>query len=92
MALLVFLAAAAGAGVVAADLGLGRLDRRRALAQRLRVHPVPGDLLELRLLGERQLLVAFTVVSGEIDGGMVGLWAGNNSEGEYANLRLTPLK
>lgn len=27
---------------------------------------------------------------GEYDRGMVGLWAGNNSDGDFANLRITP--
>jgi len=27
---------------------------------------------------------------GQLDRAMVGLWAGNNSDGDYANLRITP--
>ena len=29
---------------------------------------------------------------GQLDRGMVGLWTGNNSEGDFANLRITPAK
>jgi hypothetical protein len=29
---------------------------------------------------------------GKDDRGMVGLWAGNNSDGDFANLRITPMK
>ena len=29
---------------------------------------------------------------GNLRGGMVGLWAGNGSDGDFANLRLTPAK
>jgi hypothetical protein len=29
---------------------------------------------------------------GQLDRGMVGLWAGNNSDGDFANLRITPTK
>ena len=29
---------------------------------------------------------------GTLDRGLVGLWAGNNSEGDFANLRITPSK
>jgi hypothetical protein len=27
---------------------------------------------------------------GTLDRGMVGLWVGNNSDGDFANLRITP--
>jgi hypothetical protein len=29
---------------------------------------------------------------GASDGGMIGLWVGNNSDGDFANLRVTPAK
>jgi hypothetical protein len=29
---------------------------------------------------------------GTLDRGMVGLWVGNNSDGDFANLRITPTK
>jgi hypothetical protein len=29
---------------------------------------------------------------GQLDHGMVGLWVGNNSDGDFANLRITPAK
>jgi hypothetical protein len=29
---------------------------------------------------------------GTLDRGMVGLWVGNNSDGDFANLRITPVK
>lgn len=29
---------------------------------------------------------------GQLDRGMVGLWVGNNSDGDFANLRITPAK
>jgi hypothetical protein len=29
---------------------------------------------------------------GSLDRGMVGLWVGNNSDGDFANLRITPMK
>jgi hypothetical protein len=29
---------------------------------------------------------------GQLDRGMVGLWTGNNSDGDFANLRITPAK
>ena len=29
---------------------------------------------------------------GALDGGLVGLWVGNNSDGDFANLRITPAK
>ena len=29
---------------------------------------------------------------GRLDRGMVGLWTGNNSDGDFANLRITPMK
>jgi hypothetical protein len=29
---------------------------------------------------------------GQLQRGAVGLWVGNNSDGDFANLRVTPLK
>jgi len=29
---------------------------------------------------------------GSLDRGLIGLWAGNNSDGDFANLRITPMK
>jgi hypothetical protein len=29
---------------------------------------------------------------GQLDRGMIGLWVGNNSDGDFANLRVTPAK
>jgi hypothetical protein len=29
---------------------------------------------------------------GQLDGGMVGLWTGNTSDGDFSNLRITPMK
>jgi hypothetical protein len=43
------------------------------------VGPVTTPTLEVRKLGQ-------------LERGMVGLWAGNNSDGDYANLRITPGK
>ena len=43
------------------------------------VGPVKSPTLEVRKLGQ-------------LDRGMVGLWTGNNSEGDFANLRITPAK
>jgi hypothetical protein len=41
--------------------------------------PVKSPTLEVRKLGQ-------------LDRGLVGLWVGNNSEGDFANVRLTPGK
>ena len=43
------------------------------------VGPAKSPTLEARKLGRH-------------DRGMIGLWAGNNSDGDFANLRLTPMK
>jgi len=29
---------------------------------------------------------------GSSDGGMIGLWVGNNSDGDFADLKITPAK
>ena len=43
------------------------------------VGPVKSPTLEVRKLGQQ-------------DRGMIGLWAGNNSDGDFANLRITQMK
>jgi hypothetical protein len=43
------------------------------------VGPVKSPTLEVRKLGQH-------------DRGMIGLWAGNTSDGDFANLRITPMK
>ena len=43
------------------------------------VGPVKTPTLEVRKLGQ-------------LERGLVGVWAGNNSEGEYANVRITPAR
>ena len=63
---------------------------------------VPTDWVPLRVVvsGAKVQIFAGSVTSpalevrklGQLDRGLVGLWAGNNSEGDYANLRLTPAK
>jgi len=42
------------------------------------VGPVQSPTLEVRKLGQH-------------DRGMIGLWTGNNSDGDFANLRITPM-
>ena len=55
----------------------------RVVVQGPRVHIFVGAVkeptLEVRKLGQLQ-------------GGMVGLWTGNTSDGDFANLRITPMK
>jgi hypothetical protein len=51
----------------------------KARAIQVFVGPVKSPTLEVRKLGPQ-------------DRGMVGLWTGNNSEGDFANLRVTPRK
>ena len=63
---------------------------------------VPTDWVRLRLVvdGQRVRIYAGPVSTptlevrrlGKLDGGMVGLWTGNNSEGDFANLTITPAK
>lgn len=43
------------------------------------VGPVKSPTLEARKLGQ-------------LDRGMIGLWTGNGSDGDFANLRITPMK
>ena len=63
---------------------------------------VPTDWIRLRVLvdGNRVRVhvgptkqVALEVRKlGQLDGGQVGLWVGNNSGGDFANLVITPTK
>jgi hypothetical protein len=43
------------------------------------VGPAKSAALEVRKLGQQ-------------DRGLIGLWTGNNSDGDFANLRITPAK
>ena len=62
----------------------------------------PEDWVRLRITvdGSRVQIYAGQVTTptlevrklGQLDGGMVGLWLGNNSEGDFANLTITPAK
>jgi hypothetical protein len=62
----------------------------------------PGDWVPLRVVvdGSKIQIYAGTVKSptlevrklGSLDRGMVGLWVGNNSDGDFSNLRITPAK
>jgi hypothetical protein len=63
---------------------------------------VPTDWVPLRVVvkGRQIQIYVGSVTSptlevrklGAADRGMVGLWAGNNSDGDFANLRITPMK
>jgi hypothetical protein len=63
---------------------------------------VPTDWVPLRVVVKRRQIQIYvgSVTSptlevrklGAADRGMVGLWAGNNSDGDFANLRITPMK
>jgi hypothetical protein len=62
----------------------------------------PTDWLPLKVVvkGGRVQVFAGAVTSptmevrklGQLDRGMVGLWVGNNSDGDFANLRITPAR
>ena len=62
----------------------------------------PADWVPLRVTvhGEQVQVSAGEVASvtlqarklGHLDRGLVGLWVGNNSDGDFANLRITPAK
>jgi hypothetical protein len=62
----------------------------------------PTDWVPLRLVVKGQAIQIFVgaVTSptlevrklGQLDRGMIGLWTGNNSDGDFANLRITPMK
>ena len=62
----------------------------------------PTDWVPLRVVahGDRVDVFVGSVASatmqvrklGTLDHGMVGLWVGNNSDGDFANLRITPAK
>jgi hypothetical protein len=51
----------------------------KAKAIQIHVGSVKSPTLEVRKLGQH-------------DRGMIGLWTGNNSDGDFANLRITPMK
>lgn len=63
---------------------------------------VPTDWVPLRIVvkGPKIQVYVGRVASptlevrklGQNDRGMIGLWAGNNSNGDFANLRITPMK
>jgi hypothetical protein len=63
---------------------------------------VPTDWVPLRVVVKGQAIQIYVgkVASptlevrklGQLDRGMVGLWTGNNSNGDFANLRITPMK
>jgi hypothetical protein len=62
----------------------------------------PTDWVPLRIVVKGQTIQVYVgrVVSptlevrklGQQDRGMIGLWTGNNSNGDFANLRITPMK
>jgi hypothetical protein len=68
------------------------------------VHPGinPADWVPLRVSvrgGRIQVIVGLVASAtlevrklGQLERGMIGLWTGNNSDGDFANLRVTPLK
>ena len=63
---------------------------------------VPTDWVRLRIVvdGSRVRIYAGQIKTatldvrklGQLDGGMVGLWAGNNSEADFTNLTITTAK
>jgi hypothetical protein len=63
---------------------------------------VPTDWVRLRVVveGPRVRIYAGKVNTptlevrklGQLDGGAIGLWTGNNSEGDFANVTITPAK
>jgi hypothetical protein len=63
---------------------------------------VPTDLVRLRIVvdGSRVRIYAGQIKTatldvrklGQLDGGMVGLWEGNNSEADFTNLTITTAK
>src|SRR5262245_50234106 len=63
---------------------------------------VPTDWVPLKVVVKGQRIQVFVGTAaapalearklGQLDRGMVGLWAGNNSDGDFANLRITPVK
>ncbi len=63
---------------------------------------VPTDWVPLRVVVQPKTVAIYVgnVTSptlevrklGQLDRGMIGLWTGNNSDGDFANLRLTPMK
>lgn len=57
---------------------------------RLRVF-VEGSLIRIHVGSVRQATLEVRKL-GQLDGGQVGLWVGNNSGGDFANLAITPTK
>jgi hypothetical protein len=63
---------------------------------------VPSDWVTLRVLVQGQIVEVYVGPSktpalrirklGELNRGIIGLWTGNNSDGDFANLRITPAK
>ena len=63
---------------------------------------VPGDWVPLRVVveGAKIQIYAGAVKSptlevrklGSLEAGMIGLWVGNNSDGDFSNLRITPTR
>jgi hypothetical protein len=62
----------------------------------------PTDWVPLRIVVKGQTVQVFVGPSttpalearklGQLDRGMIGLWTGNNSDGDFSNLRVTPTK
>ena len=63
---------------------------------------VPTDWVPLRVVVRGRTIQVYVGLGklpalearklGQLDRGMIGLWAGNNSDGDFANLRITPMK
>jgi hypothetical protein len=63
---------------------------------------VPTDWVPLRVVVKGSTIQVFVGAVkapalevrklGQLDRGMIGLWTGNNSDGDFANLRIAPLK
>jgi len=63
---------------------------------------VPTDWVTLRVVVQARSVQIFVGPAktpalearrlGSSDGGMIGLWVGNNSDGDFANLKITPAK
>ena len=63
---------------------------------------VPTDWVTLRVVVQARTIQIFVGSAkalalevrrlGSSDGGMIGLWVGNNSDGDFADLKITPAK
>ncbi len=63
---------------------------------------VPTDWVPLRVVVKGQTIQVYVGPAkspalevrklGQLDRGMIGLWVGNGSDGDFANLRITPMK